>query len=396
MDKNTIKSNIKEDFSLAVGGPLYKFFYLLGLLKKPLLLYKRRIVVVAMLTWLPLLILSMFGGVAFGGVNLPFIDDIDVHVRFLVVLSLLLYAEVIAHDRIHVIVEQFLKCNIIADDDRLKFNRIIASTARFRVSFIIELLLIGLVYTVGRWISAKYLPLGVSSWFAINADDVSTLTPAGYWYVYISLPIFQFFLLRWYFRIVVWYRFLWQIARLPLQLNSLHPDRAGGLGFLTNSIFALEPFLLAHSVLLSGMIFNRIWNAGATIADFQIEIVSVLILVLIIPLMPLLFFMFQMVKEKRNGTLNYDVVANRYVNAFREKWISSSSKNKETILGSADIQSLADLFNSFEVSNKMRITPFGKSSLLALIVLTALPLLPLILTIIPLEKIVSQIFGLIF
>jgi hypothetical protein len=154
--------------------------------------------------------------------------------------------------------------------------------------------------------------------------------------------------------------------------------------------------LLAHSVLLSGMIFNRIWNAQATIYDFKIEVISILTFILLIPLIPLFFFMSQLVKEKRFGTLNFGVVANRYVNDFRKKWISSTENNCAMLLGSSDIQSLADLSNSFEVSNNMRITPFGRNSIVMLVILTALPLLPLILTMIPLEKIISQIIGLIF
>lgn len=396
MNKKFDNQSNPNNFSLGVGGPFYRLLHILNLLKKPLLQCKRRIIFFSLLTWLPLLVLAMLGGVAFGGVTVPFVYGIDVHVRFLVVLSMLIYAEVIAHDRIQVVVEQFLKCNIIAIKDRTRFDRIITSSIRFRDSVIAELVLIILVYTIGHWISTKYLSLGVSSWFAVSTNDTAKLTPAGYWYVFISLPIFQFILLRWYFRMAVWYQFLWRISRLPLQLNSLHPDRAGGLGFLAYSIYAIEPFLLAHSVLLSGVIFNRIWNTGAAVFDFKLEIISILIFVLIIPLMPLLFFIFQMVKEKRMGTLNYGVIANRYVNDFRQKWVTSIPKNSTSLLGSSDIQSLADLFNSFEVSNKMRVTPFGKSNMIVLVILTTLPLIPLILTIIPLEKIISQIFGVIF
>ncbi len=336
------------------------------------------------------------GSTALHGVKVPFLYDIDVQVRFLLVLPMLIYAEVIAHERFHVIVEQFLKCNIIAVKDRQKFNTIIASGMRLRNSIVAEIILLILVYTVGHWILIAYLPLDVSTWFSIHTNKTNQFTPAGFWYIYISLPIFQFILLRWYFRIIIWYRFLWQISRLSLQLNSLHPDRAGGLGFLTNSIYALEPFLLAHSVLLSGMIFNRIWNTGAVIVDFKIEIISILIFLLLIPLTPLFFFIFQMIKEKRIGTLKYSVVANRYANDFRQKWITTASKDNTSILGSSDIQSLADLFNSFEVSNTMRIIPFSKSSVLMLVMVTVLPLLPLIFTLIPLEKIVSQIVGVIF
>lgn len=396
MNKKVDEQCIPENFSLGIGGPFYQLFFKLRLLKKPLLLYKRRITIIALFVWLPLLVMAVLGGTAFSGVNVPFIFDIDVHVRFLLVLPMLIYAEVIAHERFPVIVEQFLKCNIIAMEDRKKFNAIIVSAMRLRSSVIAEIIILGLVYTVGHWILMAYIPLGVPTWFSTSKNNMTELSSAGLWYIYVGLPFFQFILVRWYFRIIVWYRFLWQISRLPLKLNSLHPDRAGGLGFLSNSIYALEPFLLAHSVLLSGMIFNRIWNAGAAIADFKIEIISILIFVLLLPLIPLLFFIFQMIKEKQIGTLNYSVIANRYVNNFRQKWIATASTNSTSILGTPDIQSLADLFNSFEVSNKMRVIPFGKSSIMALVIITALPLVPLVFTLIPLEKIISQIFGVIF
>lgn len=372
-----------------------KFFGVLELWNKQIIPSNRRTIVVFFLTWLPLLVLTILGGVAFDGVKVPFIDDINVHIRFLVVLSILIYSEIIAHERIRIIVEQFLKCHIIAEHNKSRFNHIVTSAIHLRESVIAKIILIILVYTIGHWISTKYLPLGASSWYSLS-NNTAQLTPAGYWYFFVSLPIFQFFLLRWYFHVLVWYRFLWQISRLPLQLNSLHPDRSGGLGFLVNSIYALAPFLLAHSVLLSGMIFSQIWNIGATIFDFKMEIFSILFFIIMIPLIPLLFFTFQMLNEKRMGTLNYDVVANRYVNDFRQKWIKSTSINSTTLLGTSDIQSLADLFNSFEVSSKMRIIPFGRSSIMTLVFLTVLPLAPLALTIIPLEKIISQIFGIIF
>lgn len=94
----------------------------------------------------------------------------------------------------------------------------------------------------------------------------------------------------------------------------------------------------------------------------------------------------QMIQEKRIGTLNYDVIANRYENDFRAKWVTDEPKNRMSLLGTSDIQSLADLTNSYDVSNKMRITPFGKNSIIILIVLT----------VIPYDKILAQIFWLIF
>src|SRR6185312_7963408 len=166
--------------------------------------------------------------------------------------------------------------------------------------------------------------------------------------------------------------------------------------FLANSMYSFLPILLAHSVLLSGIIFNHILNEGATLSQFQYEIGSFMVFLIILPLVPLLFFTISLIKTKQIGTLEYAVTASNYVHNFRQKWIEIRSKNNEPLLGTSDIQSLSDLANSFQISSHMRITPSNRNIVLSIIFLIALPLLPLILTIIPLEKIMYQLMGLIF
>lgn len=378
------------DFSLVLGGPLYKFYLYTKLASKPLQLCKRRMIAICVFVWLPLLVLAIFGGV-----KVPFMDDINVHMRFLISLPLLIYAEVIVHERLQMIVRQFLTCDIIAPKDRPKFHASIKAVMRSTNSTITEIILLIFVITAGHWISNKYFPLNVSSWYASNVEGVVKLTPAGYWYVFVSLPVFQFLLLRWYYRLFIWYRFLRQISKLPLQLNSLHPDKAGGLGFLTNSVYAFQPLLLAHSVLLAAMVFTRIWMAGDALSQFQGEIISMMLFLIILPSAPLLFFMRDLMKTKRLGTLEYNVVASRYVNEFRKKWMGAHAKNSDDLLGTPDIQSVSDLANSFDVSAHMRVLPVSRASIVMVVILTALPFFPLVFMLMPIEKIIHQIIGIV-
>jgi len=41
---------------------------------------------------------------------------------------------------------------------------------------------------------------------------------SGLLYSFVSIPIFQFILLRWYLRFVIWFLFLWRASRLNLHL----------------------------------------------------------------------------------------------------------------------------------------------------------------------------------
>jgi hypothetical protein len=265
------------DFSLVLGGPLYQLFMRARLTTDTLNLVKRRVIVISLFTWLPLLLLSLLSGNALGGaIKVPFFYDVDVHVRFLLALPLLLVAELVVHQRMRRIVRQFVERGIVPAPSLSAFEAIIDSAMRLRNSMVIEVLLIILVLTVGHylWLSQTLVS---ATWYAAIIDGHRHSSLAGYWYAYVSIPVFQFLLLRWYFRIFIWARALWQVSRLDLHLVPTHPDRAGGLGFLGGSAAAFMPLLLAQGALLAGNIANHIFYAGKTLLDFKPEIVAVVV-----------------------------------------------------------------------------------------------------------------------
>jgi hypothetical protein len=207
--KHLTGSKQVDDFSLVLGGPLFQFFIRARINTDTLGLLKRRVLVISLLIWLPLLVLSALSGEAFGGASkVPFFYDWDVHVRFLVALPLLLVAELIVHQRIRLIVQQFIARGIIPKRLRPEFEATIRSAMTLRNSMVIEVLLIVLVITAGHYLWSSQLALEAATWYALMAEGQHRFTLAGYWYAYLSIPIFQFLLLRWYFRIFIWIRFL--------------------------------------------------------------------------------------------------------------------------------------------------------------------------------------------
>lgn len=242
------------DFSLVLGGPLYQLVRRAHLSGDALELLRRRVIVISLFAWLPLLILSILGGRAWGdAVTVPFLVDIEVHVRFLLALPLLIVAELVVHQRIRPMARQFLERGLIPDASRARFDAAMASALRLRNSVLAEVLLIAFVYLVGvLYLWPQYIALDVATWYAVPVGGGRRLSPAGWWFVYVSLPLFQFMLLRWYFRLFIWIRFLWQVTRSKLSLVPTHPDRAGGLAFLSLAVMAFAPLLVAHGALLAG------------------------------------------------------------------------------------------------------------------------------------------------
>src|SRR5687768_2011007 len=333
----------KADFSLVLGGPLFQLFRRARLSAGGLELARRRIVVFALVAWLPLLVLSLIGGNAIGGgIKIPFLYDIEAHVRFLVALPILIAAELIVHARIRPAVNRFVERNIIGAEDLPKFHAAIESARRVRNSLVVEIALVILVYTLGLWVWRSQVATGTESWYATSEGARWHLTAAGYWYAFVSVPIFQFILLRWYLRCFIWFQFLWRVSKLNLRLIATHPDRAGGLGFLGNSSYAFGPILFAQGSLLAGLIATRVLHEQQDLMSFRIEAAGLIAFFMLFILCPLLVFTPRLTRAKRQGLADYGRLASRYVQQFDRKWIEGES-GREELLGTGDIQSLADL-----------------------------------------------------
>jgi hypothetical protein len=386
------------DFSLVLGGPLFQLLRRAHLIGDTLELLRRRVLMISLLAWLPLLVLSALEGQALGGSGaVPFLLDMEVHIKFLGVLPLLIVAELVVHQRMRFVVKQFLDRNLIAENDLPRFNGAIASAFRLRNSILAEVLLIAFVYVVGVLIIwRQYTALSTTTWYAVASAKGSRLSLSGVWYGYVSLPLFQFMMMRWYFRIFIWTRFLWQVSRLDLSLVPTHPDHVGGLGFLSNTVYAFIPLAVAHGGLVAGFIANRIFYLGASLPQFKIEIAVLVVFLLCMVLGPLLLFAPQLAEAKRTGNREYGTLAERYVREFDAKWLRGGAPAEEPFVGSGDIQSLADLSNSFEVVRTMGIAPITKQAIVQLVAATLAPIVPLVLTMMPLEELLKKLFGMLF
>jgi hypothetical protein len=387
-----------QDFSLVLGGPLFQLLRRSHLTDDSLDLARQRIIVISLFAWLPLLALSALQGQLLGGrVAVPFLLDVEVHIKFLLAMPLLIAAELVVHQRMRFVVRQFLERNLIPESAMTRFDAAIASAFRLRNSVLAEVLLIAFVYGVGILIVWRhYTTLHTATWYATPLVEGLQLSPAGMWYGYVSLPVFQFLLLRWYFRLFIWSRFLWQVSRIELSLVATHPDRVGGLGFLANTVYAFIPLAVAHGALLAGNLANRIFYLDAALPEFKIEIAVVVIFLLCLVIGPLLVFAPQLAQAKRTGLREYGTLAERYVREFDAKWLRGGAPADEPLVGSADIQSLADMGNSFEVVRTMQIAPMTRDALLRLVAATLLPIVPLALTMMPLEELLAKLFGILF
>ena len=339
----------------------------------------------AALSWIPLALLSLLGGLAWSGSTIPFVKDLAAHFRFLFALPVLILAEIPIEARLAPAVRQFATSGLVRAEDTARFREIIRDAVRFRDWRQAEVALIVLTVILCWFLFHSVQATGTSTWF--QPGPSGHLSLAGWWYAFVALPVYQFLLWRWVYRLLVWSRFLWQLTGLELALTPSHPDGSGGLSFLGRATVPFGLLLFALSAVLSAEIAEQIIFAGARLEDYWITYVTLAVLGLVIFVGPLLIFVPTLFHLKHEGLMQYGSLATTYTQAFQRKWLDGEAPAAEPLLGTGDIQSLADLANSYEVVRRGRLVPIDRNDIIALLLTVVVPALPLVLTVMPLAAI---------
>ena len=256
-----------------------------------------------------------------------------------------------------------------------------------------ELIVLG-ISVFGAWSMTAALYAGhETSWHVIRTDSYIRLSMAGVWYLLVAVPLLQFMFYRWIWRLIIWTGFLRDMSRLNLRLVVSHPDQAGGLGFLGMTQVSFGSLAFGLGSILSGSAAFLIVFHGVNLEAFKIPFGAYLVLVNLIFLGPLLVFVPLLARTRRQGLREFSTLAGAYNNSFMEKWIRGRAPEGETLLGSSDIQSLADLGNSFGMIREMKIFPFSQQQILQIAVVACLPGLPLIFLVMPVGEILQLLAG---
>jgi len=135
---------------------------------------------------------------------------------------------------------------------------------------------------------------------------------------------------------------------------------------------------------------------GESLLSFKLQIGAFIAFFVVAVLGPLVMFSSRMAEARRKGLADYGLLAERYVEGFHRKWVEGDAAGSDELLGAADIQSLADLGNSYGLVRDMRMVPFGLDDVTRLAAVSAVPFLPLLLTIWSPEELVRRILDVVF
>ena len=192
-------------------------------------------------------------------------------------------------------------------------------------------------------------------------------------------------------RLLNWSGFLWEVSRLELQLVPTHPDRAGGLGFLGGAHRPLGLLGVSIGAVLSGRYCTEILHGGGSLSAIQAPVAVFVVIIVLVCLGPLVVFTPRLMAARRKGLVEYGALALRYSADFDRKWLRGGAAPDDQLLGSGDIQSLADMGGSFEQIVQMRPVPFSLKDATALVAACLLPLTPVLATVMPMEEVLKTV-----
>jgi hypothetical protein len=381
-----------KSFLLTEGGPTYRLQKRVGLIQANSLRTVRRALFSILITWVPLLILSTLQGYAKGHlVSVPFLRDFAVHARFLLAVPILLLADAILGSHLARAASHFVDSGLVAEEDFGRFEAAVEKGQKWRDATMPEIILIFLAYGITSITLTSTAFLHISTWYALRTTAGISLTWAGWWFVLFCVPLLQFLILRWVWLLFLWAQFLARMNSLNLQLIPTHPDEAGGLGFVGGAQRFFGIVLFAYSAAAAGVLANGIIYDRLSLTYYAPVIGAYAVIAVCIVLTPLLIFSRRLVETKRRGLYQYGTLATEYTSSFHRRWIVDQRTPDEALLGTADIQSLADLGNSYSFIEKMRALPIGNRTLLYLILASLIPMAPLLLTMMPLGEILKML-----
>ncbi|HTT09765.1 MAG TPA: hypothetical protein VMG60_02655 [Burkholderiaceae bacterium] len=379
----TMVQHAPERLSL-LGGPLHRLGRRLGLVRGetdtlPLGL------ALAFVLWGVMLLLTEMD--SFGD-RLFSLTAIGVHVRLLVSIPLFFACEAMFEPRVGMFVETIVKAGVVPASELPALEAEVARTTAWKDAWLPEALclLVALLVTVlggGRHLYGASAGPGTD----LPADGM-TLT--GVWYWGVCLTVFRFLVLRWLCRLALWCHFLRRVSRLELKLIPTHPDFAGGIGFLEVVHGHLGLLVVAISALECASFAEEIAGGSMTFETLYLTVAVLMLVLAVLVLGPLLIFTPQLWRARVHGLEQYGELASHYVDDFEAKWIGRSPQKE--MLGTPDLQSLADLGTGLDRVEHMRWVPFGRRLITIMLAAVLLPAVPLVFFKIPLTGLVEKLF----
>lgn len=389
-----IKENTEDFYSISQGGLLHRALKKVHFEKH----FGRIAILMLCFTWLPLLIITVIEGKLYTGTNLPFLYDVAIQGRILVGIPLMILIRNIIYRKIPPVL-QYVSEVLVFPKDREHFINGALQKAQKRIDSawteIILLLLVAVVAVSpagGTSFFADHSKAG--SWVMAGDEGLQALSYAGKWMHYISIPVFQFLLLRWLWRYLVWVALLYRISRLKLNLLPTHPDGSGGLSII---LLGQQGFILLFAVfgmVISGEMIANLFENDKLFDIIKVQIAGFVILGSILMLFPLFFFTGKLFRTKYHGLIDLGKAGMRLSNKYEDEFVKLMRTEKRIAENTVDPSMQVDYSDVYKSLQEMRTLPIRFSDIVIMALMLFVPFIPIFFIHYSIVELLQKIMGL--
>ena len=375
-----------KEFSL-LGGPLHRLGCRLGLVKDGTTTIRLG-VVLGLFCWVVLMGLAFLEGL---GWRMFSLNATGAHVRLLVAVPLMFLCETVVAPQMAEFARYVVRSGVVPAASLPALEANIRRAGQLKDSWLAEGLILLAAFAIPMVGPVDGMPGTTGSWAGVLQKLGDEYRWTTGWYLGFCLPFFRFLLFRWLWRLGLWWWFLWRLRNLDLRLIPTHSDLMAGLGFLQVVHENFLGVIVALSAVCSAQFAEEIASGKMKFEALNAWVPAVLLVMVTLFMAPLCMFTKKLWQCRITGMSEYMGMADRYVAAFDSKWIRDPKASGESQLGTADLQSLADLTNSVSVVRGMRLIPVGQRQLSILVSATIAPLLPLVLLKYPILQVMKKV-----
>ncbi len=387
-----------SDLEFELGGPAYRIMKRLGIIKGAGPSVMRRIVVFIGITWIPLFIFAAMEGHLLGPTpRAAFLLDFATHARIFLAVPLLFTAELVVGPRMRAAGLRFIDAKIIRPESYREFAAAVGRVQRRREAYLPEVAFLIMALAGARFINLEQMTgLTTDNWHTTWQNGELRLSASGLWYRFVAIPLLQFFVLRWVWRLVIWTLFLWEVSRLRLNLLATHTDLSAGLGFLGVAHVSMAIFPFGVGCVIAAEIAFRTHFEGLDLGRLQGMaplLLAYLVFVEVVTFGPLLIFAPLLAHTRLEALRDYGILVQHHNQLFHDKWINGDRPAGEDALGNQDMSSLVDLGSSYTVVRQMRIVPFSTANILRVASIACMPGLPILFQLLPFTEALKVLAG---
>lgn len=294
-----------------------------------------------------------------------FFADFAAYAQFLIGLPLFVLAEAVVNRATRDAAHQFLGTDIVRPADQPQVLRVHATVRRLRCSFWPDIACLGVAAALSFaiWHTEMGFPSTQQTWHTKIMDGVRVLTSTGRWEFLVALPLQMYWWLRIIWKIALWYYYLHQVSRLRLDLRASHPDRTGGIAFVSAVQAKFSLVILAYGISnVAATVGYKLAIEGASLDMPPVwgPLVGFAVLAPILFTAPLLSFTAQLRSAKERALRRYRDLAMDQVR-HTEGLLTREARLKANELKNAFVEA-GGVWKMFEQTASMRVVPFDWQS----------------------------------